>query len=301
MNSFNKLIAGLLPVVPKPIVRKVSARYIAGVDINDAIRTIKSLNSEGAMATVDVLGEYIKVLAEASTNTSYSVRVLDAIRAEKVDANLSIKLTSLGLGLSITECEKNVRRILEASCHHGGIFVRIDMEDSHYTTPTLEMYERLRKDYANVGLVLQAYLRRTEGDIKRLLDGGQTNLRLCKGIYIESEAIAFKEREEIRANYLKCLDVILGGGAYVGIATHDDYLTSNAEKLVKQHGRTREQYEFQMLLGVREPLRRSLIASGHRLRVYVPFGKDWYGYSVRRLKENPSVAGYIVKAMFTGK
>lgn len=301
MNSFNKLIAGLLPVVPKSIVRRVSARYIAGVDIDDAMRTIRSLNAEGAMATVDVLGEYIKVLDEATVNTSYSVKVLDAIQGGNVDANLSIKLTSLGLGLSVADCEKNVRRILETSCHHGGIFVRIDMEDSHYTTPTLEMYERLRKDYANVGLVLQAYLRRTESDIKRLLDGGSTNLRLCKGIYIEDESIAFKDREEIRTNYLKCLDLILAGGAYVGIATHDDYLTANAEALVSRHGRTREQYEFQMLLGVREPLRRSLIASGHRLRVYVPFGKDWYGYSVRRLKENPSVAGYIVKAMFTAK
>ncbi len=301
MNAFNKLIAGMLPVIPKPIVRKVSARYIAGVDISDAVRTIRSLNVEGAMATVDVLGEYIKALDEASVNARYSMKVLDAIRNEKVDANLSIKLTSLGLGLDVAECERNVRSILETSCHHGGIFVRIDMEDSHYTDKTIALYERLRKDYANVGLVLQAYLRRTESDIKRLLDGGATNLRLCKGIYIEPEEIAFKDREEIRANYLKCLDVILSGGAYVGIATHDDYLTSNAEKMLKAHGRTREQYEFQMLLGVREGLRRSLIASGHRLRVYVPFGKDWYGYSVRRLKENPSVAGYIVKAMFTGK
>ncbi|MBS1904451.1 MAG: proline dehydrogenase family protein [Bacteroidetes bacterium] len=301
MNAFNKLIAGMLPVIPKPIVRKVSARYIAGVNITDAVRTIKALNAEGAMATVDVLGEYIKVLDEATVNANYSMKVLDAINTEKVDANLSIKLTSIGLGLDVAECERNVRRILEASRTHGGIFVRIDMEDSNYTEKTISMYERLRKDYPNVGLVLQAYLRRTESDIKRLLDGGQTNLRLCKGIYIEHESIAFKDREEIRANYLKCLDQIISGGGYVGIATHDDYLTANAERIVKQHNLTREQYEFQMLLGVREPLRRSLIASGHRLRVYVPFGKDWYGYSVRRLKENPSVAGYIVKAMFTGK
>jgi proline dehydrogenase len=301
MNLFNKIIAGLLPAVPKPIVQKVSARYIAGTDIPDAVRTIRSLNAEGAMATVDVLGEYIKHLDEAAENTRYSVKVLETIKHEQVDSNLSIKLTSLGLGLDPKVCEQNVRQILDAARANGDIFVRIDMEDSHYTSMTIDLYESLRKEYPNVGVVLQAYLRRTESDIRRLLEGGATNLRLCKGIYIEPEEIAFKDREEVRANYLKCLELILSGGAYVGIATHDDYLTTNAEMIVRSRNLKQNEYEFQMLLGVREPLRRSLISNGHRLRVYVPFGKDWYGYSVRRLKENPSVAGYIVKAMFTGK
>ncbi len=301
MNLFNRIIAWTLPIVPKPIVRKVSARYIAGETIADAVGTIRSLNSEGAMATVDVLGEYIKKMSEADENTSYSIKVLDAIKKEQIDSNLSIKLTSLGLGLDNKACENNVRKILERARENGNIFVRIDMEDSSYTTVTIDLYDSLRKEYPNVGIVLQAYLRRTESDIKRLLAGGSTNTRLCKGIYIEAETIAFKDREEIRSNYLKCLDLLFSGGAYVGIATHDDYLTSNAEQLIRKHGLTTTQYEFQMLYGVRDSLRRSLIATGHRLRVYVPFGADWYGYSVRRLKENPGIAGYIVKALFTGK
>src|SRR5579883_1270247 len=262
MNLFNRLIASSLPAIPKPIVRKVSSRYIAGSELTDAIATIRSLNREGAMATVDVLGEYIKHLDEAKANTDYSNRVLQAIVSEHVDSNLSIKLTSLGLGLDPAVCERNVRDILETASRVGNIFVRIDMEDSQYTERTVSMYERLRKDHPNVGLVVQAYLRRTESDIKRLLDGGATNLRLCKGIYIEPEAIAYKDSEEIRANYLKCLDLILSGGGYVGIATHDDHLTTHAEQIVKKYALRREQYEFQMLLGVREPLRRSLIASG---------------------------------------
>ena len=300
MNFFNKIIAGLLPVVPKSIVRKVSSRYIAGDTMNDAVSTVRKLNVEGAMATVDVLGEYIKSIEQGNENTRYSIQVLETIHREQVDSNLSIKLTSLGLGLDNAACERNVRQILDAASANGNNFVRIDMEDSHYTSMTLDLYDRLRKEYSNVGVVLQAYLRRTEKDINRLMDTGKTNFRLCKGIYIEPEEIAFKDRQEIRDNYLKCLDLLFTGGSYVGIATHDDYLTSNAEQLVRNHNRKHDQYEFQMLLGVRENLRRTLISNGHRLRVYVPFGADWYGYSVRRLKENPSVAGYIVKAMFGG-
>ncbi len=301
MDLINRIIAWALPIIPKPIVRKVSARYIAGESIADAVKTIRLLNSEGAMATVDVLGEYIKKMSEADENTNYSISVLNAINKEQIDSNLSIKLTSLGLGLDNAACEKNVRKILDAARKHDNIFVRIDMEDSSYTTITIDLYDTLRKEYSNVGIVLQAYLRRTEADIKRLLAGGSTNTRLCKGIYIEQETIAFKDREEIRANYLKCLDLLFSGGAYVGIATHDDYLTTNAEHIIRKYQLTTGQYEFQMLYGVRDSLRRSLIAAGHRLRVYVPFGADWYGYSVRRLKENPGIAGYIVKALFTRK
>lgn len=299
MDLFNKLIASLLPIVPKGIVRRVSARYIAGDALPDAVRCVRSLNSEGAMATVDVLGEYIKNIGEADENTRYSCEVLETIEREKIDGNLSIKLTSLGLGLDNARCEENVRKILDTAKAHGNIFVRFDMEDSHYTTLTIDLYDKLRKEYSNVGVVIQAYLRRTESDIKRLTDGGATNVRLCKGIYIESEEIAFKGRDEIRENFAKCLDLLFSRGAYVGIATHDEVIVENAKGIIKKHSLGRTKYEFQMLLGVRENMRRALIKEGHRLRVYVPFGADWYGYSVRRLKENPSVAGHVVKAMFT--
>lgn len=299
MNIFNKLIAVILPLVPKTIVRKVSQRYIAGDSLPDAIRVVRTLNAEGAMATMDVLGEYIQSLHEAEVNTKYSIEVLDGILQEQVDSNLSIKLTSLGLGLDNNACEANVRRILDAARRTNN-FVRFDMEDSQYTTLTIDLYTKLRKEYDNVGVVLQSYLRRTESDIRNLLQDGKTNIRLCKGIYIEPESIAFKDRKEIQDNFLRSLEVAFAGGAYVGIATHDDVLIDGARSLITRSGRSKEQYEFQMLLGVRDNKRRELLREGHRLRVYVPFGADWYGYSVRRLKENPAMAGHIVKAIFTG-
>lgn len=297
MNIFNKLIAATLPIVPKAIVRKVSARYIAGAFLSDAIRVVRQLNNEGAMATVDVLGEYIKHVAEAKANTDYCVEVLEAIAAERVNSNLSIKLTSLGLGLDNAACEENVRRILETARRTGN-FVRFDMEDSRYTQLTIDLYEKFRKEYENVGVVLQAYLRRTESDIKDLLRNGRTNIRLCKGIYIEPESIAFTDRTEIQDNFMRCLETAFTGGAYIGIATHDDVLINGSRSLIGQMGLTPDAYEFQMLLGVRDQKRRELLREGHRLRVYVPFGADWYGYSVRRLKENPAIAGHIVKAIF---
>lgn len=299
MDLLNKLIVWVLPLVPKSIIRKVSSRYIAGDSLHDAARCVRMLNQEGAMATVDVLGEYITNIDEADENMRYSCEVIRTIAREKIDSNLSIKLTSLGLGLDNTKCEANVREILETAKEHGNILVRFDMEDSHYTTLTIDLYDTLRKEFSNVGIVLQAYLRRTEADIQRLCAGGFTHVRLCKGIYIEPEDIAFKGRDEIRENFAKCLDLLFSQGAYVGIATHDEVVVDSAKQIINKHTRGRDQYEFQMLLGVRESMRRTLIKEGHRLRVYVPFGADWYGYSVRRLKENPSVAGHVVKAMFT--
>jgi len=300
MNIFNKLIAVSLPVIPKGIVRKVSARYIAGDTLVDAVRIMRTLNSEGAMGTVDVLGEYITSLAEAEENTRYSCEVLKTIDSEKIDSNLSIKLTSLGLDLDEAACEKNVRTILETARDHGNIFVRFDMENSPYTTGTIELHNKFKNEF-NIGVVLQAYMRRTENDIQDLIKNGAKNIRLCKGIYNEAETIAFKGREEIRNNYLRCLELALSNGLYVGIATHDNVLVNGAKAIIQKLGLVRDQYEFQMLLGVTESMRRQLIAEGYRLRVYVPFGANWYGYSIRRLKENPSMAGHIVKAMFTGR
>ena len=300
MNLFSKLIAASLPIVPKGIVRKVSRKYIAGDTLADAITTVRTLNSEGTMATVDVLGEYISNLQQAAENTKFSNEVLVTIYNEKVDSNLSIKLTSLGLAIDSPECEKNVRSILDTAKLHGNNFVRFDMENSPYTSQTIDLYAKLRSEY-NVGVVLQSYMRRTETDLERLIEGGATNIRLCKGIYNEKEEIAFKKKEEIQNNFLKCLELALSHGAYVGIATHDAFVIDGAKAIINSLGLNREQYEFQMLLGVTENLRKQIIKEGHRLRVYVPFGADWYGYSVRRLKENPAIAGHIVKAMFTRK
>jgi proline dehydrogenase len=299
MNVLNQIIAGVLPLVPKPIVRKVSSRYIAGAAVSDAVRVVRNLNQHGAMATIDVLGEYIKDMDEARKNTEDQIEVLNAIEKEKLQGNLSIKLTSLGLGLDDAMCEANVRRILDHAKAHGNIFVRFDMENVPYTDRTIALYLKFRKDY-NVGIVLQAYLHRTQDDIRKIMSDGPSNFRICKGIYVESPEHAIKDYESVRKNYLDCLGLMLQGGAYVGIATHDSYLVDEAKKLVAKHGRDRQSYEFQMLLGVRDELRKRTISEGHRLRVYVPFGADWYGYSIRRLKENPSMAGHIMKAIFTG-
>jgi proline dehydrogenase len=306
MNVFNQTVTCLLPVIPKPIVRKVSERYIAGSTLDDAVRTIRELNAKGAMATVDVLGEFIKTLDEAHNNTRYSCEVIRYIHREGLPGNLSIKLTSLGLEIDPSACEKNVREILVTARENGNMFVRMDMENSPYTTATIDLYRKLRKEFSNVGVVLQAYLRRTPEDVDSLLaegaaNGVPTNVRLCKGIYIEAEVIAFQERKEIQDNYLTCLEKLLAAHAYVGIATHDDLLINGAKQLIKKNNLGKEEFEFQMLLGVRENVRDGLIREGNRLRVYVPFGEDWYGYSLRRLKENPRMAGYIVKALLTGK
>ena len=306
MNPFNKAIALALPFIPKAIVRNVSKRYIAGATLDDAISTVRSLNSKGAMATVDVLGEFITTLDQARENTRYCCEVLRRIHKDGLQSNISIKLTSLGLALDGTMCEQHVREIIITAREHGNQLVRMDMENSPYTTLTIDLYRKLRKEFTNIGVVLQSYLRRTPSDIEELLAEGsaidiQTNVRLCKGIYTELEAIAFQKHGEVQQNYMLSLDKLLKARAYVGIATHDEVLIDGAKKLIQKYGISNNAFEFQMLLGVRENIRDALIRDGYRLRVYVPFGEDWYGYSIRRLKENPKMAGYIVKAMFTGK
>lgn len=299
MGLFNSLISNALPYAPRALVRVVANKYIAGETLNDGMETAARLNREGAMATMDVLGEFVESSEVARRETEESVRVLEEIRRRNVDSNLSVKLTSLGLAIDKEFAYGNLLRVVEKAAELGN-FVRIDMENSPYTDATIELLRRVHKQYpAHVGIVLQAYLRRTERDIRLLLAEGVT-FRLCKGIYVEPESIAFKGREEVQQNYLKCLGIIFDHGAYVGIATHDDVLIDGARKMIAERGLRREQYEFQMLLGVREAKRRELIAQGHRLRVYVPFGRDWYGYSIRRLKENPAVAGHVFKAIFTG-
>ena len=306
MNVLNQAISWALPVIPKPVVRKVSERYIAGATLEDGMRTVRTLNSKGADATVDVLGEFIRSLDQAKENTAYCCEVIRRLHKDSLRGNLSIKLTSLGLAIDPDVCEKNVREILVTARENGNLFVRMDMENSPYTTKTIDLYRALRREFTNVGIVLQAYLRRTKNDVDILLAEGaantwKTNVRLCKGIYREAEEIAFQGRKEIQDNYMACLDALFRHGAYVGIATHDDVLIDAAKRSIEQYGLATDAFEFQMLLGVRETVRDSLIQEGYRMRIYVPFGEDWYGYSIRRLKENPQMAGYIVKALFTGR
>jgi len=284
-----------MPLVPKPLVRRVSSRYIAGDKIEDAVRTVRELNQRGMMATLDILGEHISTRDEATSTVNEYLAALTSIARERIDSNISIKLTAFGLKLDFDFCLENVRRVV-ARAYETGNFVRLDMEDSSCTTDTVRIYELLRKEFSNVGTVIQAYMRRAILDIRQLMANGQpTNLRLCKGIYVEPRSIAFKNRELINKNFTFLLNELVRHGAYVGIATHDERLVWDGVRLVDELNLPKNAYEFQMLLGVDEELRDFIVNSGHRLRVYVPFGKQWYAYSVRRLQENPQIAGYVMQ------
>lgn len=296
MHVLNKLVVATIPAVPKPLVRYFAGRYIAGETLRDAVRTVRQLNGEAVCATLDVLGEDVTKEEEAIQARQQSNEVLHAIHREKLDSNLSIKLTSLGLKLDKTFCADNVREILKLASRYR-IFVRFDMEDSSCTTDTIEIFRALHKKFPKTGIVVQAYLYRTEDDVRRLLKE-KVNFRLCKGIYKEKKEIAFQSREEVQQNYIKLLEMMLKKKSYVGIATHDSVLVEAAERFIREMKLGHNQYEFQMLLGVRPELRKRLVRDGHKVRLYVPFGEHWYGYSTRRFKENPEIAGYVFKALF---
>ena len=286
MALLDRAIVRLLPAVPKPVVQRLSSRYIAGSSIDDAVRVVGRLNAKGKLATVDVLGEEITSADEAHAIAAQYHDVLARIDANGLDANVSVKLTGLGLELDYDLCRENLQAVL-LDARARGSFVRIDMEDSSTTDRTLRLYRELRDaGHENVGVVLQAYLRRTEDDL-----AGLENVRLCKGIYVEPVAIAYRGFDEVRANYVRCLEALVAQGSYVAVATHDEYLIREALRVVRDLPPDR--YEFQMLLGVRPDRADSLVGAGHRLRVYVPYGVQWYEYSLRRLQENPRIAGYV--------
>jgi proline dehydrogenase len=298
MRAFNELVARTLPFVPRGLVRVFSARYVAGETLAEALAVVRRLNSEGCMATLDVLGEDVTRLEETEETVEEYQRALDAIAREGVDSNISVKLTALGLKIDLAECRRKFAGILDGAQRHG-TFVRIDMEDSSVTEETIRIFLEARGRTEKVGLVLQAYLRRSAADAERSA-AVSANVRVCKGIYVEPAGIAYQGREEIRDSYSALVDRFLGSGCYVGIATHDEVLVDRALATISRLKLPREAYEFQMLLGVTPALRRRLVAAGHRLRVYVPYGRSWYGYSMRRLKENPAIAGHIVKNLFMG-
>src|SRR5919204_4273756 len=282
----------MLPVVPKPVVQAISSRYIAGRRLEDACRVVRNVNERGKMATVDVLGEEITEPAEAEAIRDAYVEVLAAVEDNELDSNVSVKPTALGLKLGYDLCRENLEAVVVDAAGRGN-FVRIDMEDSSCTDDTLSLYRDLRKaGHENVGVVLQAYLRRTLDDVAALADL-RPNVRLCKGIYVEPFQIAYQGDEGIRENYVEALEALLDNGCYVGIATHDEWLLRQSAAIVEERALGVDEYEFQMLLGVREERGDELVRDGHRLRIYVPFGEEWYAYSLRRLQENPKIAGYI--------
>lgn len=295
MGWLSRLVVAGLPIVPKFLVGRVAARYVAGETLEDALDVVQRLNGEGAMATLDLLGEAVDDRAKAEAAVGEYIRIFDAIESRGLDANVSVKLTLLGLDVDEAFCRDNVERIAETAKAYGN-FVRIDMEDHPTHDATFRIYHELQGRHGNLGVVLQAYMRRILSDVDSLPAQG-ANVRLCKGIYIEPRRVAWKGYDTVRENFLAALEKMLRQNVYPAVATHDEFLLAGAVRLLDRFGAAREDYELQMLLGVEDELRRILIERGHRMRVYVPYGVDWYPYSVRRMRENPQVAGHVMKAI----
>ena len=292
MTILDRAIVRVLPAVPRPVVKRLSSRYIAGTTLAEASQVVRELNTQGKEATLDVLGEEVTLREEAMGLRDAYRRALDTIDEDGLRSNVSVKLTALGLKLDVGLCRSNLIALVEEAAPFGN-FVRIDMEDSSTTSETLALYRGLREEgHENLGVVLQSALKRTLADIEALADL-KPNVRVCKGIYVEPSEIAYQDDEIVRLNFLDALEALFDLGSYVGIATHDDWLIGEALALVERRKLPEDAYEFQMLLGVRPERGDELVREGHRLRVYVPFGRRWYEYSVRRLQENPKLAGYV--------
>lgn len=298
MRLVDQLVSVALPITPRPLVRYFSRPYIAGTRTEDAFDVVRSLERQGVMSTLDILGEFVTSAEEARANADAYAELLRRIATERLaETHVSVKLTALGLSIDADRCLESMRLLLRLA-EETDNFVRIDMEDSPQTEKTLDVYRTLRLEFPRrVGTVLQSRLRRTLDDIDDL-SRQPANIRICKGIYLEPREIAYTDFGGIQRNFTKALEHLLERGAYVGIATHDEKLISDALGLITRFGLSREQYEFQMLLGVHERMRGQLVAAGHRMRVYVPFGEKWYQYSLRRLRENPQIAGHVLRAMF---
>jgi proline dehydrogenase len=298
----NQVIASILPYMPKRLVWIFSKKYISGENLSDALRESEKLNREGCSVTIDILGEYISKLAEAE---QYKIQYIDTIKQfsdRKINGNFSVKPSMFGLLLDKEACYSNIRQIVQLADKNNS-FIRIDMEDSTCTDDEILLYLRLKEEFpGRVGLVVQAYMKRTLDDLKKMVDeqtgASQLNFRLCKGIYIEDQSIAYKGYQEIRDHYLQDLEFMLKNGIYVGIATHDSYLVEQSLLMIEKLNIPKDKFEFQMLYGVTPNLRRSIVEKGFAMKVYVPFGKQWFNYSTRRLKENPNMVWHILKAIF---
>lgn len=288
--------------MPKRLVWVFSKRYIAGETIEEGILASKLLNENGIETTIDLLGEFIETIDEAEENKNQYLEIIERFTTEKIRGNFSLKPTMFGLLIDKEVCYNYIREIVVLAAKKNS-FVRIDMEDSQCVDMEIDIFRRLRLEFpASVGLVVQAYLRRTLSDIEALNDlntkENPISFRLCKGIYVEPERIAFKEFKQVQLNFLTDLEYMFKNKMYVGIATHDKFLVEQAYKLIEKYKVPKNMYEFQMLYGVTPDLRKSIVDKEHLMRVYVPFGKHWFGYSTRRLKENPKMATEIIKALF---
>ena len=301
MIFLNKIVATILPLMPQKLIWIFSKRYIAGQSLGAAIKIAKQLNSEGNITTIDLLGEFVSELDQAKKNKDEYIEIIEAVEKSNVVGNYSLKPTMFGLLIDKNACYKLIREVVAKAVEYDN-FVRIDMEDFQCVDLEIELFRKIKKEFPkNVGLVFQAYLYRTMNDIDELMDlhskENPLNYRLCKGIYVEPETVAFQNYQEINQNFLLALEEMFKKGIYPGIATHDEKLVIGAYELIKKYNVPNDKFEFQMLYGVTLALRKSIIKKGYKMRIYTPFGKQWFAYSTRRLKENPKMAQEIIKAL----
>jgi proline dehydrogenase len=297
-NLFNQLIITITPFLPRWIVWKIAGRYVAGETGAKALAVVRQLNDKGYSATVDILGEHTNSKSEAAEITREYMNIYDEISKQKLDCNISIKPSHIGHDISNEILQTNLDKLL-LKAEETNNFLRIDMENSTITDNTISLYKNCRRKYKHVGTVFQAYLYRTQADLEQLSQNGSFNFRLCKGIYKEPAAIAIQRRGKINNNFLKLLRFAFEKGIYVGIATHDLGLLKSVYALISELNISTDKFEFQVLYGV--PMSGWLekhLKNNFKVRIYIPFGVDWYAYSIRRLKENPNIAGYILKDLF---
>ncbi len=304
MSLFNYTVSKTIMHVPSPIVRYFAKDYVAGNDIRDAVEVCRDLEAKGIESTLDILGEYITQKEQALPFKDECIKILETIHRLGLTSNLSIKPSQMGIKLDYDFALENLRHVVAKAAQLNG-FVRIDMEDVDCNEPTIKMYQIMRKEFpGHVGTALQSYMRNAMDHLELLKDDSlkddPLNLRLIKGIFIVNRQQAWKDPDLITRNYVQLLDRMFEMGAYVGIATHDETLYYEAQRLIRKYGLKRDQYEFQMLLGIDPELRDLIVAEGHRLRVYIPYGKEWLGYSRRRLLENPNIARAALVQMIRG-
>ena len=298
MSLLNNIIIKTIPLLPKLMVKIIVDKYVAGNKIKDAINKTKLLNNQDLHVTIDLLGEHVKDLNEVESVTKTYLKLLEEINLSSLKSNISVKPTHIGLDINLDTFYKNALKLVE-SARDKNNFIRFDMENSSTTDSTIDVFKKIHKDYKNVGTVFQAYLKRTYSDIEKLSEN-QINFRLCKGIYNEDAGIAYKSYDEINSNYLKIAEMAFKNGCYIGLATHDLHLTQNLYDLIEKHNVPKENFEFQILYGV--PMKGWIqrhLKNKFKVRVYLPYGPQWYEYSIRRLRENPNIARYVAKSIFS--
>ena len=278
--------------------RDTARRFVAGETLEDAIRVVRRTNRQDMLGTLDLLGENTRTQQDAIRACDEVIGALDRIQAEKVDCNISVKLTQLGLGLDSDFALRNLLRIAEHAQARGN-FVRVDMEESQYTQSTLDIVARAHGQYGNVGAVIQAYLYRSEQDTGRMLDRG-IRIRLVKGAYLEPDGVAFRRKSDADANFVKLMNMLLTSQPYNAIATHDESILLAAKEFARSRGVPKDRFEFQMLYGVRRDLQSRLAREGYHVRIYIPYGRQWYPYFMRRLAERPANVAFIARNLFRG-